>query len=612
MHLSGRRAPRPLALLVLCSWLLLAASAQAQTYQWRDVVQEVEIRPNGDVYVSDTRTLWTNEDFGEAFICLDLTPPVLSSELRVSVTYLDSSGALGSGPNWSIYRQTCEVDGRRNGVELVVRNDRRISERRVRFDYVLHGSVKAYTDVVEWYWNLVELDHPTIIGYRLSVRAPGRMAEPFDAYVHTRGNAERPVVTLSADRSRLDVSFQRIPRFNGVEIRYMMDPDLFEIEGTEPGHQKILEDEARVAGLDLRLATTSRIRRSPLWGLLALGGIGTLTGGVARAYRRTGREPKSDGMLYPFEPPSDLPPAAVTALQMQRFSQSGMGSAMHATIMDLARQGYAEFRPKGKKINMQLDLQKSTDGLLPFEVAVLNYLKGAAKVGRGKDPSFLEFDELKQYSQSRAASFMPPWAKSVRSWLERQRGGALVDADSMRTTNRWVRRGLLVAVACGVLAVFLAGEARGLFIAGGVVAVIVVIFASTGLPRWRDDIATEVYGWQGFKRTLTDYTLMKDAPPDFFNLWDRYFVYAAALGVAEKYLREIRRAAPLAGVDEATMVSRGHWMGGSGTFSSLSSLTSSVSSLSSALSSASASASSGGSSSGGGGGGGGGGSSGGR
>ncbi|MBX3143145.1 MAG: DUF2207 domain-containing protein [Trueperaceae bacterium] len=612
MRTSGQRARLLRALLALC-FLLLAAAVQAQTYQWRDVVQEVEIRPNGDVFVSDTRTLWTNEDFGEAFLCLDLRPPTLSPDLRITVTYLDTSGALGSGPTWRIFRQSCDLAGGGRGVELVVRNDRRISERRVRFDYILHGSVKAYSDVVEWYWNLVELDHPVIVGYRLTVTAPGRMSEPFDAYVHTRGNPEVPAVTLSSDRSRLSVAFDRIPRHNGVEIRYMMDPDLFEIRGTTPGHEMLLRDEMRLQGIEERMSTIARIRNNPYWGLLALFGIGTLGSGVLRAYNRGGREPKGDGMLYPFEPPSDLPPAALPALQMQRFSAPMMGPAMHATIMDLARKGYAEFDPKGRKINMRLDLNKSTADLLPFEVAVLNYLKGAA---RGKDPAYLEFSELKSYSESRASTFLPSWGKSVRAWLERERGGPLVEADSLKAARRWSGRSLLVALGSVGLAFALAGPASAMFIGAAVLSVIIAIYASAGLPRWREEVGLEVQGWQGFKRTLTDYTQMKDAPPDFFNLWDKYFVYAAALGVADKYLREIKRAAPLAGVDEATMVRHGAWMGGSGNLSSsmasFSSLASSVSSLSSALSSASGSASSGGSSSGGGGGGGGGGSSGGR
>ena len=153
--------------------------------------------------------------------------------------------------------------------------------------------------------------------------------------------------------------------------------------------------------------------------------------------------------------------------------------------------------------------------------------------------------------------------------------------------------------------------ARVLAIAGGVAAVVAAITAAAALPAWRPEVARERAGWVGFRRTLTDYTRMKDAPPDFFQLWDRYYVYAAALGVAEKYLKTLQRAAPARGMDQQQMVRQAAWMGASNA-RDLGAMSRSITSLSSALAKSGASASSGGSSSGGGGGGGGGGSSGGR
>ena len=37
-------------------------------------MQTVKLQPNGDVIVTDERTLWTDEDFGEVFICVHLEP----------------------------------------------------------------------------------------------------------------------------------------------------------------------------------------------------------------------------------------------------------------------------------------------------------------------------------------------------------------------------------------------------------------------------------------------------------------------------------------------------------------------------------------------------------
>ncbi len=669
------------------SALTASALAWSQTYEWRDVVQSVTIGADGSVVIDDTRTLWTNGDFGEAFVCVE-------HGANQRLTLLDGSGAVSPGPSATAFTQACE-DGT-PGTELVVRNAQRVSERRVRYVYRLEGTVDAYADVVQWYWNPLERNHPGVAGYDLTVRAPGAMAEPYDAYVHRYANPEMPRVTLSDDRATLRVQFGRIPSGSGVEVRYLMDPALFTIRGDRPMMEDLLRDEAQVARVNVaespfvqvqgrletgadriviagsasdvdgiaevrwvvdgrrgvcsgttsfrcevdalpvgtslvdvvtedgagyqqvsrvlvqRLSWFDRLRASPLWAVAVLALVGWYGRSVWRDYRRYGREPQGDGMKYPFEPPSDLPPAAVTTILDQSYQQGRMGAAFHATIMDLARRGFGAFEPKGRNFQMRLNPQQSKLTLLPFEASVLGYLEAAAKTHRRGDPDFLEFRELKSYSERNASTFMRRWGPSVRKWLEAQRGGELTDPESRKATNRAALRGLLAAGISVLGIVLTSGAASAFFVAGVVVSIATLVTALVAVPAWRPEIAAEVYGWQGFKRTLTDYTRMKDAPLDFFGLWDVYYCYAAAMGVAEKYLRTLRRAAPLAGVDESDMVRRAAWMGTARGVSDLAGLSSSISSLSSALSSASASASSGGSSSGGGGGGGGGGSSGGR
>ncbi|MBS3934504.1 MAG: DUF2207 domain-containing protein [Truepera sp.] len=576
--------------------LLLAlalSSALAQRFEWRDVVQRIDIQANGEVIVSDERTLWTDDDFGEAFICVRL-------ESTQRITLLDGSGAISPGPPATAFTQPCE-----GGTELVVRQEVRVAERRVRFVYRLEGSIDAYSDVVQWYWIILEQDRPPVSGYRLMVNAPGSMAAPFDAYVHRFGNPELPTVTLSNDRSSLTVSFNRVPSGDGVEIRYLMDPVLFTVRGTEPGFERLLREEAEIAGLMERQRQLAVLRGNPAWAVIALVVLGYLALGIWRDYRRFGREPQVETLHYHFEPPSDLPPAAVTALSSQHFSSSSMGAAFHATIMDLARRGYGRFTSQGRRFEMELNLEKSDEPLLPFEREVLGYLKSAAQGNRRGDPAKLEFNELRRYSERHAGSFMSRWAKKPRDWVEQRLGGPLTSPESRHAAAIWVFKALLGLAVCGLGVWLTLDVARVAFIAAAALCLLLAIVAGLALPAWRQEIVPEIYGWQGFKRTLSDFSVMKDAPDDFFMLWDRYYCYAAALGVAQQFLRNIARAAPLRGMDEPTLTSRAVWMGGlsSGNFSSLSS---SITSLSSALSAASASASSGGSSSGGGGGGGGG------
>ncbi len=215
---------------------LLATHAHAR-FEWQDVVQEVRILADGSVEVRDERTLWTDQDFGEAFLCVQLRD-------RERLTLIEAETvALSPGPPAVGLAQPCD-----GGTEVVVRQESRVQERRVRFAYRIEGSLDVYADVVQWYWNILERDRPVVVGYELTVRAPGAMGEPFDAFVMRYANPEMPSVELSDDRSLLRVTFERVPIGDGVEIRYLMDPQLFDVKGDRPGLASLLREQARVSG----------------------------------------------------------------------------------------------------------------------------------------------------------------------------------------------------------------------------------------------------------------------------------------------------------------------------------------------------------------------------
>ena len=569
-------------LLSLLAWLSLFGWASAQDFTWRDVVQRAAIEADGSVTVYDERTLTTDEDFGDAFICLSL-------DAGQTVTLLEG-GARSPGSAATAFQQPCEDDS--GGTELVVRQAVRVDERRVFFRYRLQGSVDIYGDVVEWYWNILEGEHPPVRGYDLTVEIPGPMTAPYDAYVHRLGNPELPRVTLSENRQRLTVHYDRIPENTGVEVRYLMPPERFTVTGDGTALERLLRDEVRLAGLDAA-------RRNPWWGALALLPLVGLGTGVVRSIRKY--KPTAPAMRYPFEPPADRPPAAVTYLA-SRFASSP-GPAFHATIMDLARRGYGSFDSQGGRFNMQLT-DKDDAELLPFEREVLDYLRRAA--GRGDDPDYLDFKELKRYSGKHLSGFLSSWSSDVQGWLRVELGGPRLEPASQRAAWMWFFLALLATAGCAVGGFVTLDAARIALFVGAFFCAGLGVAALISIPAWRKEVAPEARGWAGFKRTLSDYTRMKNAPDDFFKLWEVYYCYAAALGVAEKFLKNMERAAPQRGDSYVRApLWLGHQMTGSG-LQSLSDTTSALSSLSSALQAAGASASSGGSVSGGGGGGGGG------
>jgi hypothetical protein len=584
--------------LLLAFALPFAAHAQQTRYEWRDVVQDVRILPDGGVEVRDERTLWTNGDFREAFVCVQLQPGERLSLLA------DETGALSPGPAATGLTQPCE-----GGTEVVVRQNARVPERRVRFAYRLDGTVEAYRDVVQWYWNILERDRPVVLGYRLRVATPGPMQEPFDAYVMRYGNPEEPIVRFSSDRSVLEVAFDRVPAGDGVEIRYLMDPALFTVRGEGAGFEALLRDQARVSGIHERERFWLAVRGHPAWALLPAAGLAYLLVGIVGAYRRVGREPRVDAMRYPFEPPRDVPPAALTTLLNQHTAASAMGPAWYATIIDLARRGHLRFEGEGRSLVIYLQPPApDAEPLERFEQAVLDYLRRAATSGLSgrRDTASVTIDELSRYGRSHAQAFLSSFGKQVVAWSEGYYGGPYLTPESLAARKRWTLRCVLVVAFTGLMIWATVSTAMILSIGAAFVALALLLVAATALPAWRPEIAEERAAWLGFRRTLTDYTRMRDAPPDFFMLWDRYYAYAAALGVAERFLRTLQRAAPAAGVDQRAMTRQAAWLGAAGSARNLGQMSRSISQLSGALARSGASASSGGSSSGGGGGGGGG------
>ncbi|MEX2502247.1 MAG: DUF2207 domain-containing protein [Trueperaceae bacterium] len=159
---SDRPAARLAKIVVLLAVATLACTALAR-FEWRDVRQQVDIRPDGTVDIEDERTLWTNDDFGEAFLCIEHGPDV-------TVTLLDGTGPTSPGPDARARTAACESGAA--GTELIIDQTQRVSERRVRFHYRLDGTVDVHDDVAQWYWNPYGRNNPVALGYHLTVTTP--------------------------------------------------------------------------------------------------------------------------------------------------------------------------------------------------------------------------------------------------------------------------------------------------------------------------------------------------------------------------------------------------------------------------------------------------------
>ena len=59
--------------------------------------------------------------------------------------------------------------------------------------------------------------------------------------------------------------------------------------------------------------------------------------------------------------------------------------------------------------------------------------------------------------------------------------------------------------------------------------------------------------WKAFKKFLVDYSNLEEAKLASIHLWEHYFVYAIALGVAEKVAAGYKKIAALRGEDDVNL-----------------------------------------------------------
>src|SRR5216117_2451561 len=55
--------------------------------------------------------------------------------------------------------------------------------------------------------------------------------------------------------------------------------------------------------------------------------------------------------------------------------------------------------------------------------------------------------------------------------------------------------------------------------------------------RRRPKAEEEAQRWDAFRRYLTDFPRLQEAPPATLELWERYLVYGIAFGIAERVLQ---------------------------------------------------------------------------
>jgi uncharacterized membrane protein len=621
--MSLLQAIRKAAAIVFFMFLVILAAgfdqAYAKSYYHPVIEQTYRLLPDGSAEVEEIRSFSFDGSFSWAFLLREtwgdygryrvgyegVWDADTGEELRAET----SSSAEGETVRWFYSAVN--------------------TRKRFLIKYRIEDAIQRYGDAAQFYWKAIEDTHEPISRIAITVIPPEPSPELFKVFVHS--TARPGAIEFSPEYDQANISQDGISRNSFVELRVLLDPDIFPLAGVDPSqsYESLLEDERAIAEAPRRKAVQNIIAIVISSIVLVLFIIAFIW-----VYIKYGREPRVEyDHEYEREPPRDMPPAVVPAILTQgNVSQTEMPKAFAATIIECARLGYLEIHegeekglifktrefiykltPKGIGLLAGQAVERDRDEreLEDYEVDVLRTV--IVEAGDGTQATGEDIEDWGKDTKGGKTNFLrfiEPFGKKLRTWFEAKHF-ELDDPRSKKAQILFIVATVLLAAAC-FLTFFFIARYLAIIIAGFLMLVSLPFAIS--LARWTPEAALEEKRWKAYKKFISDFSAMKDAGPGLLQIWEQHLVFATALGVADKLIsnldlvaREYQAGVPAAVWFHPYGAVSGRGMGGTASLESLGASFSNLANLSSALSTTT---STGGGFSGGGGGGGGGGASG--
>jgi uncharacterized membrane protein len=570
---------RPGAVVVgLAVALALAGSAYARSFTLVQSDVRVDVGASKAVMVEENITV----AFSGAYTFGFRDIPLRRGEKITRISVLENGRPYLPGAPTALEpggpSSTFGTENRGNGVRIVWRFTASDESRTFTLRYGISGLAVAYDDVVdvnlkvwgdEWQQPLGRLT-ATLTGPASVMRAWGHP-------VWVRGD-----VTLAGERALLRAV--DVPTRQFVELRALYPRSAFPSTAgmrvvAGDGLAEIVAEEQ--ADADAYERDHERIQDAldrPLQSGLALLALGTIPAFLLAGFVfwRFGRELRTGyDREYEQEPPSETEPALVPLLLRQG---GGAGSfEFTATLFDLVRRGVYRSAPTtterqvwgGLRTELVNDLELTAgDQAVPltsWERDVSDVVDSVLDGGSERLSRFREEIEKERASMSkRFTEFKGSVAKEIgkRRWFVSVGAIPLVV-------------GLVAFAGLGVLLAFIAIDGwRSVYPRWGdavLLALAVCAFLNAAMlvgalsrrKLWRRrsrEAEVEAERWDAFRRYLTDFPRLGEAPPASLALWERFLVYGIAFGIAERVLQ----AAHLYMPEELARASSVYWISPNG------------------------------------------------
>lgn len=270
-------------------------------------------------------------------------------------------------------------------------------------------------------------------------------------------------------------------------------------------------------------------------------------------YLMYGREPKIDyNAKYETDLPTNDPPAIVNAICSDGVSKRvGVPDldGFRATILDLIDRNYLLLSNKSGgncssgSLFLEINQDYDPDTLWNFEVQVLDFLKKYEQ--NGIVSMDLITESLAYYNTSKLFKYTyKNWKKEVKKVIV---DGNFKEAFHSKGDRYLKIFGFLGLVTAYIVFRYTSGYSKSIVVLCvilGAVSLISLVLPQKIAGQWTK-YGREYYAqWHSFKKYIEDYSLIKEYPPESVNVWNRYMVYATALGDADGVKKAMKLSFP--------------------------------------------------------------------
>ncbi len=529
---------KSLLILIVLLTLLSPSIATGKSYYIKEAFTEIKIKQDGLVQITERITY----GLSGRFHYLGRTIPLKGLQienLRASVKGAAASIKREVFPGRGI-DITARISDDPENINLGVEN----KDVTLVVSYDLKGAVNLYQDIAEIFPKLWgEGWSVPVKRLRGEIFLPKASIDSVKYWVHPKDYLASEKVT----ENKISLIFEDIPPNQFIEVRLLMPKDWFENAKfakryNYPAIEKIEKIEM---GYERKILLIKALSLMILIFAFAI---------PITIYLIWGREPKvSYSAPYEHEPPYPDPPSFVNAIMMGKIGIPTLEGFI-ASVLELVRNGHIRFK-EGDKKEIYIELGEGNADKLPKpEKEVLDFLKKELK------ESGRSWESLKE-----SWSKTPRFKEFFESWKDLVRWEVNPKRFFSDTGSKILKAYGATALILGILSImiiissdkkmFYPKALNFMTLSLGILSLAGLV--SLLLPeqiggRWTTFGRIYYMKWNAFKRFLSDFSLLKIHAPQSTAIWDRYLVYATALGIAEKTWKAMKFIVPRESLRESS------------------------------------------------------------